>query len=60
MEDISQKTSIIVVRCGQQELDNAAIVSVIPQTDVPRPGERVISPCKFPTRPVRRTLTIYN
>ena len=39
--EISHKASINVVRCGQQELVNAAIVSVTPQTNVPRPGERV-------------------
>ena len=41
MEEISKEASITVVRCGQQELVNAAIIDVRPQTEVPRKGERV-------------------
>jgi hypothetical protein len=41
MSEIGQKSSITLVRCGQQEPNNAAIVKVVPQTNIPRPGERV-------------------
>jgi hypothetical protein len=41
MAEIGEKAAITIVKCGQQELTNAAVVSVAPQTEIPRPGERV-------------------
>jgi hypothetical protein len=38
---IKEKTVVHFVRCGNRPIKNVAIVGITPQTDVPRPKERV-------------------
>src|SRR5262245_37171940 len=41
LRGISEHGPVTLVRCGNRALSNVAIVSVTPQVDVQRPGERV-------------------
>ncbi len=41
LQDIKEKASVYLVRCGTRPVKNVAIVDIKPQSGVPRPGERV-------------------
>jgi hypothetical protein len=41
LQDVKEKASIYLVRCGTRPVKNVAIVDIKPQSGVPRPGERV-------------------
>jgi hypothetical protein len=41
LRDIHQKAAVYLVRCGAKVPPNVAVVGIVPQAGVPRPGERV-------------------
>jgi hypothetical protein len=41
LEDAKAVAAIYLVRCGTRALANVAVVEIVPQKDIPRPGQRV-------------------
>lgn len=41
LEAIKEKASVVLVRCGTAVAKNVAVVGITPQSEIPRPGERV-------------------
>jgi hypothetical protein len=41
LADARQVAAVYLVRCGSRKLGNAAITAVVPQTSIPRPGQRI-------------------
>lgn len=41
LQNINEKTTVFLVRCGTRKLANVAVTGIAPQSGVPRPGERV-------------------
>jgi hypothetical protein len=41
LEAVKEKASVVLVRCGTNPVKNVAVVGITPQSEIPRPGERV-------------------
>ncbi len=41
LQDIKEKATVFLVRCGTRKVANAALIGITPQSGLPRPGERV-------------------
>src|SRR5205085_7971218 len=41
LKEIHDKASIVLVRCGTRPVKNVAVAGITPQSEIPRPGERV-------------------
>ncbi len=41
LQELKEKTTVFLVRCGTRKVANVAVVGITPQSGVPRPGERI-------------------
>ena len=41
LDAVKEKASVVMVRCGTAEPKNVAVVGITPQSEIPRPGDRV-------------------